>query len=227
MQNPPPPSLTTQIERRYGGSQFRLDPTLSLYYFWMNTAMAPFYDVRVRRAVNYAIDPQILQAIYGGQVVPTQQVLPPGMSGYRKFELYPHDLSIARKLIAKARPRDRKITVWTDSEAPNTEATIYYAQVLRELGFEVRLKVLSADNYFSVIGNLSTPDLDTGWSDWFEDTRTPMTSFSLCSRVKRSSGATTPTSRRSTYPHSTAGSLGSGSGPGSQSTAMRPSTGDI
>jgi len=29
--------------------------------------------------------------------------------------------------------------------------------------------VINADNYFTVIGNRSTPDLDTGWSDWFED----------------------------------------------------------
>ena len=30
-------------------------------------------------------------------------------------------------------------------------------------------KMLNADNYFTVIGNQSTPDLDTGWIDWFED----------------------------------------------------------
>jgi peptide/nickel transport system substrate-binding protein len=31
------------------------------------------------------------------------------------------------------------------------------------------LKVINADNYFTVIGHQATPDLDTGWSDWFED----------------------------------------------------------
>jgi len=169
MQNPPPPSLTAGIKHRYGGSQFRLDPTLSLYYFWMNTAKTPFDDVRVRRAVNYAIDPKVLQAIYGGQVVPAHQILPPGMPGYRSLDLYPHDMAEARRLIAKAKPRDRKITVWADNESPNEEATAYYAQVLRGLGFKARLKVLSADNYFTAIGNLSTPNLDTGWSNWFED----------------------------------------------------------
>jgi peptide/nickel transport system substrate-binding protein len=169
MQNPPPPALTSRIQRRFGGSRFRLDPTQSLYYFWMNTTKAPFDDVRVRRAVNYAVDPRVLRAIYGGLMAPTQQILPPTMPGYRKFELYPHDSSKARRLIAMARPRDRQITVWTDNESPNDEASVYYAQVLRELGFRVHLKVLSAGIYFSAIGNLSTPDLDTGWSDWFED----------------------------------------------------------
>ena len=40
--------------------------------------------------------------------------------------------------------------------------------MLEKLGFDVKLKVLG-DNYFSVIGNTSTPDLDTGWANWFED----------------------------------------------------------
>ncbi len=169
MQNPPPIDRYAVVKRRYLGTQFRVEPTHSLYYFWMNTTKAPFDDVRVRRAVNYAIDPHFLRLIYAEQLAPTQQILPPGMPGYRKFELYPHDMAMARRLIAKAKPRDRTITVWGDNESPNEEATAYYAQVLRKLGFRVRLKVLSAGNYFTVIGNLSTPDLDTGWSNWFED----------------------------------------------------------
>ncbi len=41
--------------------------------------------------------------------------------------------------------------------------------MLKKLGFNAKLKQLNADNYFTVIGNLSTPDLDIGWTDWFED----------------------------------------------------------
>lgn len=169
IENPPPTDMFAAIKRKYLGSQFRIEPTHSLYYFWMNTAKAPFDDVRVRRAVNYAIDPLTLRRIYAGQLAPTQQVLPPGMPGYEKFELYPHDIAVARRLVAKANPRDRRITVWGDNESPNEEASAYYAGVLRELGFEVRLKILNAGSYFTVIGNLSTPNLDTGWSNWFED----------------------------------------------------------
>jgi peptide/nickel transport system substrate-binding protein len=169
MQNPPPTDRYAEVKRKYLGTQFRVELTHSLYYFWMSTTKAPFDDVMVRRAVNYAIDPQVLRRIYAEQLAPTQQILPPGMPGYRKFDLYPHDMAEARRLIAKAKPRDRKITVWGDNESPNEEAVAYYASVLRELGFKVRLKVLSGDSYFTVIGNLSTPGLDTGWSNWFED----------------------------------------------------------
>ncbi|HEX5592121.1 MAG TPA: ABC transporter substrate-binding protein [Solirubrobacterales bacterium] len=168
MEDPPPTDRLSEIERRHR-KQFRLDSTLSTYYFWMNTQKPPFDDLKVRRAVNYAVDASRLRKIYEGQVTPTHQILPPDMPGYRRFNLYPHNLTKARRMIRQANPRDRRITVWTDNESPNAEAGIYYAGVLRKLGFHVRLKVVSADFYFTVIGNASTPNLDTGWSDWFED----------------------------------------------------------
>jgi peptide/nickel transport system substrate-binding protein len=169
MQNPPSAFRYAELARKYRGTQFRSDTTLSTYYFWMNTQKPPFDDLRVRRAVNYAVDTSVLQRIYAGQLAPTHQILPPGMPGYRRFDPYPHSLAKARRLIRQADPKDRRITVWTDTESPNEEAGIYYAGVLRELGFHARLKVVNADFYFTVIGNTSTPNLDTGWSDWFAD----------------------------------------------------------
>jgi peptide/nickel transport system substrate-binding protein len=41
--------------------------------------------------------------------------------------------------------------------------------VLRELGLEPTLKVVPQANYTTVIGNGSTPNLDTGWGDWYID----------------------------------------------------------
>lgn len=169
MQNPAPSSLIGSLKKRFGGSQFRIDPTLSTYYFWMNTTRPPFDDVRVRRAVNYAIDRRALARIYSGQISPGQQILPPGMPGYRKLDLYPFTVARAKAMIKAAHPTDRNITVWTDTESPNDEAAEYYVGVLRDLGFKTHLKVVNADNYFTVIGNAATPNLDTGWSDWFED----------------------------------------------------------
>lgn len=169
MENAPPADQYAEVKSKYEGSQFRVEPTESTYFFWMNTTAPPFDDVRVRQAVNYAVDPAALERIYAGQLVATQQILPPGMPGYKHFELYPHSLAKAKKLIAAAAPADRQISVWTDNESQQQEAGTYYAGVLEELGFDVKLKVINADNYFSVIGNASTPDLDTGWASWFQD----------------------------------------------------------
>lgn len=169
MKNPPPVDRYPEVKRRYEGTQFREEPTISVYYFWMNTQQPPFDDVRVRRAVNYAIDPAALERIYAGTLKRTQQVLPSQMPGYRKFELYPHDLGRAKALVRRADPRDREVTVWTNNLTPNDEAGEYYQQVLNEIGLDAKLKTVDAANYFTVIGNASTPDLDTGWANWFLD----------------------------------------------------------
>ncbi|HWN72529.1 MAG TPA: ABC transporter substrate-binding protein [Solirubrobacterales bacterium] len=169
MKNPPLPDRYAQVKRRYEGTQFREDPLISLYYFWMNTQAPPFDDVRVRRAVNYALDPAALERIYAGTVKASQQVLPPQMPGYRRFELYPHDLAKAKELVARAHPADRQITVWTNNLAPNNEAGEYFQQVLEQLGFDVALKEISGATYFTLIGNSSTPNLDAGWGNWLLD----------------------------------------------------------
>ena len=167
--DPPPLNQTAAIEAGAGGAQLRVEPTLSTYYFWLNTQKAPFDNLKVRQAVNYAVDPAALSLIYGGQTVPTSQILPPGMPGYRKFDLYPHNMAMARQLISEAGPTDRSITVRTDGESPNDVAGVYFQGVLEELGFRVRLKILSPDYYFTVIGNQRTANLDAGFADWFED----------------------------------------------------------
>jgi len=169
MQNPIPSSRYQEVKSKFEGTQFVVRPTISTYYFWMNTRRPPFDDVKVRQAVNYAVDPAALERIYAGQLVGTQQILPPGMPGYQQFELYPHDMAKAEAMLKEANPSDLDITVWTDTESPNNEAGEYFNGVLQEMGFETKLKILNADNYFTVIGNQSTADLDAGWSDWFQD----------------------------------------------------------
>jgi peptide/nickel transport system substrate-binding protein len=169
MQNPPPANRYSEVKEKYEGSQFKVVPTISVYYFWMNTTQPPFNDPKVRQAVNYAVDPAALERIYSGQIKASHQILPDGMPGHKAFDLYPYNLAKAKEMLKEANPSDMDITVWTDTESPNKEAGEYYEGVLKELGFNTKLKEINADNYFTVIGNLSTPDLDTGWSDWFQD----------------------------------------------------------
>ncbi|HVV90646.1 MAG TPA: ABC transporter substrate-binding protein [Solirubrobacterales bacterium] len=169
MQEPPPPDRYAEVRRRYKGSQFLVTPQIDLYYFWMNVRRPPFDSLRVRRAVNYALDPAALERIYAGSLRATQQVLPVAMPGHRTFRPYPHDMAKARELIAAADPRERKVTVWTDDYGPNRQAGEYYEGVLRELGFQPTLKIVPPANYITVIGNGSTPNLDTGWAIWYMD----------------------------------------------------------
>jgi peptide/nickel transport system substrate-binding protein len=173
MQTLVPADQREHIINEFEGTQFRVDHPINLYYFWMNTTKAPFDDLKVRQAVNYAVDSAALERIYAGSLAANHQILPLGMPGHEEFNLYPHNIAKAKELIAQANPSDRDITVWTDNESPNDEAGAYYQDVLSKLGFNAKLKTINADNYFAIIGNESTPDLDTGWTNWFEDYPNP------------------------------------------------------
>ena len=169
MVDPPPADLLPDIQNTYS-DRFRFQESINTYYFWMSNVKPPFNDVRVRQAVNYAVDPAALNRIFGGRLHPSQQILPPGMPGYQEYKLYPGpDMAKAQQLMQEANPSDMDITVWTDDEPDRKRIGAYYQDVLNQLGFNTTLKIIGGDIYFTTIGNLKTPDLDTGFVDWFLD----------------------------------------------------------
>ena len=169
MVDPPISDRLPEVKAQYS-DRFRFEESINTYYWWMNTQTPPFNDIRVRQAVNYAVDPEALNRVFGGRLSPTQQILPPGMPGYQEYKLYPGpDMAKAQQLMAEANPSDKDITVWTDDEPDRKRLGEYYEDLLKQLGFNTTLKVIAGDVYFTTIGNEKTPDLDTGFSDWFQD----------------------------------------------------------
>jgi peptide/nickel transport system substrate-binding protein len=169
MVDPPASDRLAEVKNQYG-DRFRMEESINTYYFFMNTQKPPFNDLRVRQAINYAVDPEALNRIFGGRLHPTQQILPPGMPGYQEYKLYPGpDLNRAKQLMAEANPADKNITVWTNDEPDRKRIGEYYHDLLTQLGFNATLKVIAGDVYWTTIGNESTPDVDTGFANWFQD----------------------------------------------------------
>jgi peptide/nickel transport system substrate-binding protein len=168
MFDPVPADRVTSIGQQYEGTQYKPEPSINTYFFWMNTTEPPFDDLQVRQAVNHAIEPAAVERIYAGTLDFGQQVLPEGMPGHEEYELYPYDLEKAKALIEQADPGDRSVTVWSDNLPPNDEIGAYLQGQLEKIGLEAKLKLLGAP-YFSVITNTSTPNLDIGWANWLQD----------------------------------------------------------
>ncbi|MDP7387168.1 MAG: ABC transporter substrate-binding protein, partial [Nitrospinota bacterium] len=69
----------------------------------INNVKKPWSDIRVRRALNYAVDKDaIVKKILGGFGVPSTGVAGPGIPGRRAFKPWPYDPAKARKLLAEA-----------------------------------------------------------------------------------------------------------------------------
>jgi len=79
-------------------------PSNNVVYLAMNTSRPPFDDVRVRRAINHAINKApIVQMGYQGLAVPADGPLPPGQWGHHDAPItYGYDPVRARALLAEA-----------------------------------------------------------------------------------------------------------------------------
>jgi len=84
----------------------RLETRPSLYYVWMgmNVENSVLKDIRIRKAVQYAVDvDSVLEAAYFGAAKRATGILAPGLIGHRKENLIPKpDLAKARALLAEA-----------------------------------------------------------------------------------------------------------------------------
>ena len=79
-------------------------PDFDVFYYGMNSAEPPFDDVKVRQALNYAIDRETLATVLlSGVVTPTSKILPPGFPAYNPdLEGYTYDIEKARQLLAES-----------------------------------------------------------------------------------------------------------------------------
>jgi peptide/nickel transport system substrate-binding protein len=148
-----PAGRLREVATRYA-SEFHSNAAPETDFFMIDTRIRPFDDVRVRRAVNLAIDRRRIASFYGGAVAatPTCQVLPPGIPGYSRYCPYTRgagpsgawrapDLIRARRLIAAAGARGAHVEVWGFSDDPSIPPAVvdYVGTVLRGLGFRVHV----------------------------------------------------------------------------------------
>lgn len=82
---------------------FRRHPYLAVYFYWINTKAKPLDDPLVRRALSLAIDREALVTYVtrGGQL-PTADLVPGGLAGYRGLGLPIFDPAAGRRLLAEA-----------------------------------------------------------------------------------------------------------------------------
>ncbi|HZP71748.1 MAG TPA: ABC transporter substrate-binding protein [Gaiellaceae bacterium] len=89
MSQVPPTAAATLGTPNAPGGQFHVGPTACVIYALLNTARAPTNSLAVRKALNWGIDrPALLRLLgkYAGQR--TDQILVPGIPGYKPYKIY-------------------------------------------------------------------------------------------------------------------------------------------
>ena len=140
----------------------------STYYFFMNTRRAPFDDVRVRRAVNLAIDRRAMAAAFAGQASPTARVLPPGVPGHRGSGVRPPDLPAARRLVAQAGATGDAVTVWGHTREPSASVTRRLAGTLSAIGLRPEVRLWDRQALLAELADPGAPSA-IGYARWRND----------------------------------------------------------
>lgn len=117
-------------------------PVLRLWYVAMNTTRGPLSDVRVRRAINHAIDTKaLLTQLLGGRGRLAAGVIPPALDGADTTRApYTHDVAKAKQLLAEAGfPNGITVRLWCSQDATQSRVAQAIQGFLKQAGITAEL----------------------------------------------------------------------------------------
>jgi len=141
-------------------------------YITMNVKMPPFDNVKVRQAVNMAINKDRAVRIINGRAVPANQPLPPTMPGYAKdYEGYPYDPEAAKALLAEAGfPDGFETELYVYNTDPNPRIAQSFQQDLAAIGIKAEIRSLAQANVIAAGGEPDqAPMIWSGGMAWIAD----------------------------------------------------------
>ena len=185
----PPLGRVDELARRLA-NQLHIDPLGATFALVMNTRVAPFDKLAVRRALNYALDRNRIARLTGSSLTaqPTCQILAPTIPGYRPYcpytlEASPSgswtapDLAKAEQLVDSSGTKGMKVTLLLNPPfptAPTLQIGRYVVSVLDRLGYRASSKVVDSNTAAgaAALGD-SRLHPQLGWLTWYQDHPTP------------------------------------------------------
>jgi peptide/nickel transport system substrate-binding protein len=155
-------------------SQLHMTAASATNYFFLNTQVPPFDDVRARKAVNYAFDREAFAQLLGRGFAPTCQILPPNYPSYRRACPYgaggAAGLDRGRRLVRNSGTAGGTVMVWVP--APLSGQGRFMVSVLNALGYRAHLKAIrpvpDIGAYFNRILDSRTR-AQVGYNGWVAD----------------------------------------------------------
>lgn len=151
------------------GDRLQRRPAIKDFYIAINTTRGPLADVRVRRALNHAVDVgTILETIMAGRGVRAAGAIPPGIDGHDEGrEPYAYDPDRARALLREAGHADGfRLRLWRSQRTEIARVAQAVQQALTAIGLEVEIVERDAT---SVRAAVRAGEADLYIGDWWAD----------------------------------------------------------
>lgn len=168
-----PPAKFLEIKNSPDGANMIVDgEQLHTGYVTLNTKVKPFDDVKVRQALNMAINKERITRILNGRATAANQPLPPLMPGYDKgFTGYAYDVAKAKALLAEAGYADGFETVlYSTNTDPQPRIAQAIQQDLAAVGVKAEVRALAQSNVIAAGGTEGeAPMIWSGGMAWIAD----------------------------------------------------------
>ncbi|SAI10432.1 binding-protein-dependent transport periplasmic protein [Bordetella ansorpii] len=150
-------------------------------YLSMNVQQKPFDNVKVRQAVNYAINKQALAKVaFAGYATQVDGVVPQGVDFATKIGQWPYDPKKAKALLAEAGyPNGFESTLWSAyNDGTSVKVVQFLQQQLAQVGIKVSVEVLESGQRVQRVQQVQKPEdakvrmyyagwsSSTGEADW-------------------------------------------------------------
>jgi peptide/nickel transport system substrate-binding protein len=165
----PPPDTIGQLKQ--AGMQIVLNTYPHIWpYLYSTLPDSPFKDVRVRHAMNFAVDREGLCTLLGGTAIPAKGLVPPGHPWFGKptFDIK-YDLPQARALMAqagysKANPLKAKIIIAQGGTGQMLSLPMneFIQQSLAEIDIQVEFEVVELETLYLHWRSGAKADMNAG-----------------------------------------------------------------
>jgi YVTN family beta-propeller protein len=156
-----------------GHQQYFINPLPGGRWLHMNISSPLFARLGLRKAVNYAIDRSAIVAEDRKFFVtnpfnvgdPTDDILPPAMTGAKNYAVYPLHADLAKARVL-AGPVHATAVMYAATTPPWPQEAQLIASELKPLGIVVQVKTFPINEFFSRLGHRGEP-FDLAVSGWF------------------------------------------------------------
>ncbi|HLO33094.1 MAG TPA: ABC transporter substrate-binding protein [Anaerolineales bacterium] len=172
MGDPPPGADWARISADAAWkNRLEKQPQVSTIYIAINTTAKPFDNVKVRQALNYAIDKQHIVQLLNGRATVANQVLPPLMPGYDKsYPGYEYNPDKAKALLTEAGfGNGFETSIECIAVDPQPKLCESFQQDLAKVGIKLTINTLAAPNVIDDAGNGRAPLTWSGGLGWIQD----------------------------------------------------------
>ncbi len=151
--------------------RFYSTPDAAVDYAVFRTDRAPFDNVMLRRAVNFAIDREAIVKIFGGALSrsPWSQILSENLLAGQSPDVYTVDVEQAKQLVKDsgvATPINITLVNFADNPAPQVSALV--KEALEAIGFKVTVMALPTDVYYGFLADPKS-EYNIGIAGWGQD----------------------------------------------------------